>query len=762
MTLNPGARLGPYEVSGLLGAGGMGEVYRARDTRLDRDVAIKVLPAAFAADPDRLHRFEREARATAALNHPNILAIHDVGSHGGVPYLVEELLEGESLRARLQSGARSPRTAAELAVQICSGLAAAHEKGIVHRDLKPENLFLTTDGLVKILDFGLAKHVAPVPSDSNGDTATRGTPPATQAGWMLGTVGYMSPEQVRGEPADARSDIFSLGCVLFEMVGGRRAFDRKTGIETLHAILSEDPPPLASPSGPVPSSLERIIRRCLEKRSADRFASAADARFALQSWLDAPSPAPAAARPADESIVVLPFDNLSPDPDNAFLADGLTEEVIADLAKVRTLRVISRTSAMLLRGSKKDVPTIARELNVRYALEGSVRRAGQSLRITAQLIDAERDAHVWAEKYSGTVDDVFDMQERVSRAIVDALKLTLTTDEKRRFAARAIPDVRAFELYMQARQECYRLDEDALDHATRLAREALDIVGPNALLYALLAEIEFFFHDQGIHADAETLRRAESWTDQALELDPDSAAGLGARGIIRQRRGDMLGAVRDLCRAAERQPSGQVLGFLVWILSEVGRMKEARQHAAEAVAIDPLLWLAWWASVWVALLDGEFETALQHVRRCVELGRGGLIQLFFQGIASAYAGRLEDACGLFDRVAKSGAKGISIVAVALSTLFRGDAEKARGLLGAQDLRDLASLDKEFSWWLASACSYAGETDEALRWLSNAIDLGFVNERFLATIDPFLAALRGDSRFEALMARAREKQRVFQA
>jgi len=333
VSLVPGTRLGPYEVLAKLGEGGMGEVYRARDTRLERDVAIKVLPPEFAADPDRLHRFEREARATAALNHPNILAIHDVGSHGGAPYLVEELLEGESLRARLQRGALSHRTVVELAVQICAGLAAAHEKGIIHRDLKPENLFITADGVVKILDFGLAKKDAAASPGLETEAATRGMPPGTQAGWVLGTVGYMSPEQVRGEPADARSDVFSLGCVLFEMVSGRRAFDRKTGIETLHAILNEGPPPLAARSGPVPSNLERTIRRCLEKRPADRFASAGDTLFALQSWLDSPSHASAAARPPEESIVVLPFDNLSPDPQDAYFADGLTEELIADLSK---------------------------------------------------------------------------------------------------------------------------------------------------------------------------------------------------------------------------------------------------------------------------------------------------------------------------------------------------------------------------------------------------------------------------------------------
>ena len=788
--MQPGSRLGPYEVTAPLGAGGMGEVYRARDERLGRDVAIKVLPAEFASDPDRLKRFEQEARAVAALNHPNILAIHDVGSvaiperdvgeglepsrsgaspappragaaSGGqrtVDYLVTELLEGETLRKRLKDGPLPARKAVELAAQVCSGLAAAHEKGIVHRDLKPENLFVTSDGHVKILDFGLAKVATPRRADGPGQAAT--VVEATAAGTTLGTVGYMAPEQLRGQSVDHRADIFSLGCVLYEMLSGKKPFAGETAADVIVAVLGKDPAPLSGVSAGVPAALQGILRRCLEKRPEERFSSAHDLALALNAVVEGlVTGHPATSR--DASIVVLPFENLSPDPENAFFADGLTEELIADLSKVRALRVISRTSAMLFRGSKKDVPTIARELNVRYVLEGSVRRAGNSLRITAQLIDAASDAHLWAETYGGTLDDVFAIQEKVASAIASALRLTLTADEKHVLAARAIPDVKAFDLYLRARQESYRLSEEALDRAAQLARQAVEIVGPNALLYALLAEVEFFYHDQGIHPDGETLRRAALWAARAVELEPESAVGLGVRGIIRQRSGDMLGAVRDLRRAAELQASGEALGLAVWILSEVGRMDEARRYAERAVAINPLLWMAWWGHVWVALLDGEFEVALQRVRHCAELGGGEPIQVFFQGVTSAYAGRLDDACDFFDRIVSTGARGISTVAAVLGALYRRDTEKARGLLGGQALRELATLDKEFSWWLASACSFAGQTDEALQWLANAIDLGFVNHRFFATIDPFLAPLRDDARFDALMARAREKQRAFE-
>src|SRR5712691_5338171 len=282
MSLDPGARLGPYEIVSAIGAGGMGEVYRAKDTRLQRDVAIKVLPGALSSDSDRLARFEQEARAAAALNHPNILAVYDIGSHDGAPYIVSELLDGQTLRERLGSGPLSVRKALEYAIQVAHGLAAAHEKGIVHRDLKPDNIFVTTDGRVKILDFGLAK-LTERDSVAGAVSAMPTTPPVTLAGVVLGTVGYMAPEQVRGFAADARTDIFAFGALLYEMLSGRRAFGGDTTIDVMTAILKEDPPDLPAAERSMPPALQRIIDRCLEKSPSARFQTASDLAFALES-----------------------------------------------------------------------------------------------------------------------------------------------------------------------------------------------------------------------------------------------------------------------------------------------------------------------------------------------------------------------------------------------------------------------------------------------------------------------------------------------
>ena len=441
MSLAPGTTLGPYEILAELGSGGMGEVYRATDTRLDREVAVKVLPDEVSDDPQALARFEREAKAIAALSHPNILAIYDVGRQQDVSFAVTELLEGETLRARLQGGALPPRKAVAYATQLAEGLAAAHERGITHRDVKPENVFITRDGRVKLLDFGLARTLETDEGVAEAETRLDATQPNT----VLGTLGYMSPEQVRGERADARSDVFAFGVVLYEMLGGRRAFRGRSAAETMSAVLRDDPPALSRVGVAVPSRLERIVGRCLEKSPGERFQSARDLAFVLSTALDEveKDETIAAAKLAELSVVVLPFANLSADPDDEFLADGFTEEAISDLSAIRSLKVISRTSAMRLKGADKDATMIAMELGVRYVLEGSVRRSGDTLRVTARLVDAETDVQLWSDRCSGVTSDIFSIQEQVARGIVDALSVRLTPQEDQALSVRQVTDPRA-------------------------------------------------------------------------------------------------------------------------------------------------------------------------------------------------------------------------------------------------------------------------------------------------------------------------------
>ena len=421
MRLAAGTRFGPYEIVSPLGAGGMGEVYRARDTRLGRDVAIKVLHPQTSADPKALARFEQEARVVAALSHPNLVAIHDVGNVDGTMFAVMELLEGSTLRDRLAAAEIGLVRAVDWALQIAQGLSAAHERGIVHRDLKPENVFITQDGNVKILDFGLARR-DPIERERGAAPA----PTLTGAGMVLGTVGYLSPEQARGFPADHRSDIFAFGLVFYEVVTGRRAFERETPTETMAAVLRDEPPAIADCGRKVSSEVEDIIRHCLEKEPVERFRTVRDLIFALRLAERVIARAPpseggvrtaVADRSPDASIAVLLFRTVGGGPESEYFSEGMTEDVIAALSSVPGLRVAARTSSFSFRSKSDDIRRIGAELGVATVLDGSVRQSGQRLRVTAQLIDVKTGYNLWSERWDRDLADVFAVQDELARAI---------------------------------------------------------------------------------------------------------------------------------------------------------------------------------------------------------------------------------------------------------------------------------------------------------------------------------------------------------
>jgi TolB-like protein/Tfp pilus assembly protein PilF len=502
----------------------------------------------------------------------------------------------------------------------------------------------------------------------------------------------------------------------------------------------------------VPPAVEAALDTALSRTPADRFATAE--RFA-----EALCAEPKEAAPSIKSIVVLPFDNLSPDPDQEYFSDGLTEELIADLSKVRALRVISRTSAMLLKGSQKDVPTIARDLNVRYVLEGSVRRAGNNLRITAQLIEAATDAHLWAEKYTGTLEDVFDLQERLSRRIVEALKVTLTPDEDRHLASRDIPDAEAYAFYVRARQEFQKFTEASLDLAEKLVERALARTGPNALLLATAAEIAYGFQDMGYRPAAETLDRGDALATRALELDPNLAEAHVAKGLIAQRRFDTPATVRHVLRAVDLDPANAMAAWAAgFFLAEVGRTDEAREHGDRARALDPLYWPAQAGSCIADLFDGRFDSALTKAEAMHTISGDNPAANAWLAVCLLYAGRSSEAAPIFDRVAAAGAGVFSASAAFLGAMVKGDREAVRTVLAEPATREAVEIDKEVSWMAAAASASVGDPDEALYWLSRTIEMGFINHRLFAEFDPFLAKLRGDPRFEALMERARAKQR----
>ncbi|HSL22742.1 MAG TPA: protein kinase [Vicinamibacterales bacterium] len=707
MPLDPGSRLGPYEIVAPLGAGGMGEVYRARDPRLGRDVAVKVLPQGPAAQADvptapgaspllsreeQLRRFEQEARAVAALSHPNVLAIFDIGV-GTLPFLVTELLEGETLRALLERGPLTPQRSDEIALQIAAGLAAAHARGIVHRDLKPGNIFVTGDGQVKILDFGLARHVG-----SSADAARSITRSHTVPGTVLGTLGYMAPEQVRGLDADHRADIFALGAILFEMLTGQRAFSGESPADTISAILKEPPSTLLF-STTTPPALAAVVRRCLEKDVQQRFQSAREVARALESISDA-QPAIGAGTPGTKptSIAVLPFVNLSADPENEYFSEGLAEELINGLARLSGLRVASRTASFRFRGGDADVREIGRELGAGAILEGSVRRAGARLRITVRLTNAADGYLIWSERYDREMADVFDVEDEIVASIVAALEPALLGEAKAS-ARRGTENLQAYELYLKGRYFWNQRSPAVVGTAIRYFEEAIALDPAYALAYAGLADCYSILRVYGWTPAEHSQHRALDAVTRAIALDPGLPEAHFSKALYtfhferrwRSARQHFLDALslnprnamfeayfalflateyeygesrRRIDRALELDPHSSVVHFLA--ASTACAMTDpsaAERHAARALQLQPESLGPRWPETVALLASGRYDEAIAAADRVVARTRAP-IYLGVLGMVYGCAGRIADARRLAQELDERQGRGEYIVPVA--------------------------------------------------------------------------------------------------
>ncbi len=768
MTLVSGTKLGPYEILSPLGAGGMGEVYRARDSRLGRDVAVKVLPEAFADDPRSLTRFEREARAVAALPHPNIVAIHDVGHEGRVGYAVLELLEGRTLREALAAGPMPWRRAVEITVPVAEALAVAHARSIVHRDLKPENLFLTSDGRPKILDFGLARHVAPEVSD---DTSTATAGPMTQPGIVMGTLSYLSPEQARGESVDGRSDLFALGAVLYVMVTGRRAFAAATPSDTLVAILRDDPPSPPSLGLSVPAELWEVIRRCLEKSVERRFQSASDLAFALSSLTRADSRGSAAVPAVSQtaSVAVLPFLNLSPDRENEYFSDGMTEELINTLAQVPGLRVAARTSSFAFKEKREDVRAIGERLGVRSVLEGSVRRAGERLRVTAQLVNAADGYQVWSANYDRDANDVFAVQEEIARSIASRLQagLGVTAGEtpvqpgvdKRealgRLAAsfdrldvllkRGTADPEAYNLYLKGRYFWNRRTVESCRRAREYFDQAIARDPNYALAYAGIAD-SYFGRAVG------EMALAKEAGARAVALDEGLAEGHAAlaRAVFCV-DWDWKKAEREFLRAIELNPGyPETYHGYSHYLVHAGRSEESLTASLRALDLDPLS-VSMVAHVgWHYTFTGRFEESIPYCRAALDMDPTFFPARLHLGYSLEALGRVDEAIEEFTRaceISAESSEGTGALGHAFAVAGRTD--EARGVLQAMDerapARFVSPYDRAVVW------AGLGDRGAALEWLERA-----AAERMPSLLeikqDPRLKTLADEPRFLALARR----------
>ena len=516
-TMLTGRRIGVYEVQTLLGAGGMGEGYRARDTKLGRDVAIKILPRVFTSDPDRLVRFEREGRVLASLNHPHIGAIYGFEESDSIRALVLELVEGYTIADRIQRCPVPTNEALTIARQIADALDAAHGRGIVHRDLKPANVKITPDGVVKVLDFGLAKAVAGDASAAGLTQSPTVTGGGTQEGIILGTVPYMSPEQARGQAVDKRTDIWAFGCVVYEMLTGRIAFAGETVSDTIAAILDREPDWSRVPES-TPATIHRLLQRCLQKDARRRLRDIGDARMEIDDAI-----APSRRSHAVDSIAVLPFVNAGNHQDTDYLCDGITESLINHLSDILKLRVVPRSTAFRYKGVEIDPERMGRELNVRVLLTGRMLQRGDTLNVQAELVDTATNSQLWGQKYSRKLTDMCAVEEQIAREIADTLRVKLNRADETRLARRATQDGEAYQLYLRGRYLWNRRTGDALARAIVYFQQAIDRDPAYALAYAGLADCYAVLGTFTFGAPGDTFPRAKAAAQRAIEIEENLA-----------------------------------------------------------------------------------------------------------------------------------------------------------------------------------------------------------------------------------------------
>jgi serine/threonine-protein kinase len=746
MPLDAGTRLGPYEIVAPLGHGGMGEVYRARDPRLGRDVAIKALSAGFARDPERLARFRREAQTLAALNHPNIAAIYGLEEAHGAPHLVLELVDGETLAGRLSRGPLPAREALTVGIQVAAAIEAAHERGVVHRDLKPGNIMLTSAGVAKVLDFGLAKS-DPVPA-FHGDLSqspTLSVPgAATVPGMILGTAAYMSPEQARGLAVDRRSDVWSFGCVLFECFAGRPAFGGATVSDLIAKILEREPDWSALPGG-TPPRVRDILRRCLRKEAEARPRDMRDVRLELEEV--ASGGRGDAAR--EKSIAVLPFENQS-GADDEYFADGVTDEILNALAQVEGLRVAARTSCFAFKGRREDLRLVGEKLDVTTVLEGTVRRSGSRLRITVQMVNVADGYQLWSERYDREMTDVFAVQDEIAAAIVTRLRGTMRTEKDQARVRGGTRNLEAYELLLRGRAlqtrrgqfiheamvcfqraieldpgyaeplaalaDSYRLmgvfsaapPNDVMPKAKALAERALAIDDGMSEAWTTVAAIEEQYEFNFAKSDA--------LYDRAIGIDPRNSKARSQWALWRMIRGAMgaeqaLGEVR---RSVHDDPLNAWVGGMHSFLHGIlGNHPESITAAEQAFALDPDSFFAHWNLMRAHAWAGDHARALQEAPRLVSI-----------------SGRHPWALGL-----RAWTHGQA-----------GQVDRARACYDEMEAR--SRIEFMAPSWLAVAAGAAGLEADSIRWMERMVterDPLMVWSRRM----PFWEVLRRHPRYEAL-------------
>jgi serine/threonine protein kinase/tetratricopeptide (TPR) repeat protein len=755
-------------VLALIGVGGMGEVYRAHDSRLGRDVALKMLPAQASADAEMRARFEHEARAVAAISHQNILSIHELAEIDGQPVAVVELLEGESLRDRLQRGPMPWRDAVQMAARIADGLAAAHAKGIVHRDLKPENIFVTEDQRPKILDFGLAQSDASRSLTDSGITLAR-----TEPGRVLGTIGYMAPEQVRGETAGAAADIFAFGCTLAEMLSGQKPFVRATVAESLAAVLHDQAPDLIATGSDIPPRLNEIVAHCLEKDVSRRFGSARDVAAALRSLLTESHPGSDTANRTGRrvrrtrAVAVLPFacEVLNGGTTTEYLADGVTESIINSLSQLPKLRVVPRSTVFAYKGRPVVPRSVGLALNVDVLVTGRVVQYGETLSVQSELLDVESERQVWGDQYRYPTSDLLSLQEQIAWQISEALRVQLTGEEKkrlrRRLEARPTQSSEAYDAYLRGRHAWGKWTEEGFREAIRHFEAAIARDPKYAQAYSGLGDSYAILGYYGHLPPELAMTRAAAAAYKALELNPSLADAQVTMGLTRMfYYWDWIGAEQALKTAIQLDPrlpfAYTLLGLLNTMLCRQG---DGLALARKARELDPLSLVAQMGVVWTLFFSRRYREALDALRDLAIIdpdypeARNMMVIIYeclglFERAAEAFGTGLRfgirtdfDATALLrEGYAKGGERGYWLARREI--LRRVDARAER--LGPDAMR----ISPVFHAMMESRLGHA---DEAFAAIDRAIAQRAGHIAFML-VDPFFDPIRSDPRFDAVVRR----------